>query len=291
MRLPKKLPKLPKITPRVRRFALYQVGLLVVVLLGFMVAGNAMVNRHQTCQMCHEMNTVVGTWQASSHEKILCTQCHHKKPGYYGFILGIPHKITDGVTHMMGAYEEPIQAKSSIQNEVCQQCHVSWRNVSPSGDLVIPHEKHFKKAKLACVRCHADVVHGEQTEGKFMRRPPMELCLSCHGGGSNTAPTLTCKKCHTEKAVPSNHKKDNWFAMHGTIAKDPKNPDEQCRRCHGWTTDFCNACHAGKRPSTHYGGEKWRSFHAIRAKADKTGCFVCHNEKSFCQRCHDPFKN
>jgi hypothetical protein len=120
-----------------------------------------------------------------------------------------------------------------------------------------------------------------------MRRPAMELCLSCHGGGSKTAPTLACKDCHTEKAVPANHRSKDWFPTHGVRSKNPQNPDEQCNRCHGWTPDYCNRCHAGKRPSTHYGGVQWRTIHSQRARVDYSGCLVCHKKEDFCYRCHD----
>jgi hypothetical protein len=282
--------------PRKKKFILYQISALAVFAIAFMVAGNAMVNRYQTCNICHEMNNDVKAWQASSHEKIACTSCHHKETGYYGFILGIPEKITDGFAHVTGSYSTPIRAAQHIDSSVCQRCHVSWRNVSPSGDLVVPHNLHFQKKKIPCVRCHFAVVHGAQMEGKFIRRPPMELCLTCHGGGPKTAanyyaPTLSCKNCHTEKAIPDSHKTPKWFEIHSTVAKDTAHPDHNCQKCHGWTPYFCSKCHQSKRPSTHYGADKWRTYHSIRAKVDKSGCLVCHNAETFCYKCHDPFKN
>ncbi|MDI6717269.1 MAG: cytochrome c3 family protein [Actinomycetota bacterium] len=289
------LPNLREMDPKRKRFLLYSAAALVVFIVAGMVFGNAMVNRYQTCLMCHEMTDAVKTWQGSSHEKIACTNCHHKEPGYYGFILGIPHKITDGITHITGEYSLPIKAKERIESKVCQRCHVKWRNVSPSGDLIVPHNKHFEERGIPCVRCHYGVAHGAQLEGKFIRRPAMEICLSCHGGGQKSAatyyaPTLTCKNCHTEKAVPDSHKDKSWFAMHSKVATDPSHPDHDCRKCHGWTPYFCSKCHA-KRPSTHYGGVKWRTYHAERARVNKSGCLVCHNAENFCYRCHDPFKD
>ncbi|MBE0447714.1 MAG: NapC/NirT family cytochrome c [Actinobacteria bacterium] len=285
------IPNLKEMSPRTKRFILVQGTALVIFILASLVIGNTIVNRPQTCQICHEMNASVEAWQESSHEKIICTKCHHKEEGYYGFILAIPHKITDGIKHVTGEYEKPIRAKTHTEDRVCQRCHVSWRNVSPSGDLIVPHNVHFEKKKIPCVKCHSNVVHGEIKGGIFKRRPPMQLCYTCHGGGSKDAPTLKCKDCHTEKGIPASHTAKDWFETHGKLSKDPKHPDSKCDTCHGWTQDFCSDCHKNNLPSTHYGGTKWRTYHSIRAKERKSGCLVCHNAENFCYRCHDPFED
>ncbi len=286
------LPNFKEMDPRKKKLLLYQAGALVVLILAGLVIGNAMGARYQTCLSCHEMNDAVRTWQASSHEKIACPNCHNPNQNFSGFILGLPHKLTDVVTHISGNYTTPIKAKEHIETQVCKQCHVYWRNVSPSGDLQIPHQKHLDKG-IPCVKCHFAVVHGANLESKFIRRPAMELCLSCHGGGARSisetfnAPVLTCKDCHTEKAVPDSHKTPKWFEIHSQVAKDPTHPDHQCKRCHGWTPFFCSKCHQSKRPSTHYGENQWRTLHSIRARVDYSGCLVCHNKETFCFRCHD----
>jgi predicted CXXCH cytochrome family protein len=285
------MPNFKEMSPRTKRFIVVQGSALVVFILASMFIGNAMVNRYQTCLMCHEMKRDVTAWQGSSHEKIACTKCHHKEQGYYGFILGIPHKITDGITHVTGVYQEPIKAREHIENRVCQRCHVQWRNVSPSGDLIVPHNLHFEKRKIACVTCHSAVVHGEKRDNEVMRRPAMQLCLTCHETGKDGAPVLKCKNCHTEKAIPASHTANNWFEIHSQVAKNPAHPDSNCKKCHGWTPTFCSNCHQNHRPSTHIGGVQWRTLHSVRAKQRKTGCLVCHDAESFCYRCHDPFKD
>ncbi|MCL6472695.1 MAG: NapC/NirT family cytochrome c [Firmicutes bacterium] len=286
------LPNLKDMDPKKKRLLLYQLGALVVLIIAGLFLGNSIAARYQTCATCHEMGEAIKSWQGSSHEKIGCPNCHNPAPGIKGFILGIPHKIESVVAHVSGNYTEPIKAKTHIKTEVCQNCHVSWRDVSPSGDLIIPHQKHLDKG-IPCVKCHFAVVHGANLEGKFIRRPAMELCLSCHGGGNKNvsetfnAPVLTCKNCHTEKAIPESHKDAKWFEIHSLVAKDPSHEDSNCKRCHGWTPFFCSQCHQSKRPSTHYGGTEWRTYHSIRARVNYNGCLVCHNKETFCFRCHD----
>jgi len=285
------MPNLKEMSPKTKRFIQVQGTALVVFLIASVVFGNALSSNPKTCTVCHEMSEPIKAWQASSHEKINCVKCHHKEEGYYGFVLGIPKKLTEGIKHVTGEYSIPVKAKHNTESHVCQRCHVSWRNVSPSGDLIVPHNLHFEKRGIECVRCHAGVVHGEMVDGELMRRPSMQLCLSCHETGREEAPILQCKACHTEKGVPPSHREEDWFETHGVLYKDPKHPDSACDSCHGWTPTFCSDCHKSKLPTTHYGGTKWRTYHSIRAKERKSGCLVCHNAESFCYRCHDPFED
>lgn len=285
------MPDIKGMSSRTKKLILTIATSLVVFSIAAVVAGTAMTSRPQTCSLCHEMKDSVKAWQASSHEKITCIECHHKEPGYLGFVVGIPNKISEATKHVSGNYQIPIKASHSTKSEVCQKCHVSWRNVSPGGDLLIPHNLHFEKRKIDCVVCHSSVVHGENLDNEIMRRPSMQLCLSCHDTGRESAPILACKECHTEKGVPSSHNEKDWFEMHGQLYKDPTHPDSLCDDCHGWTPTFCSDCHKSKLPTTHYGGTQWRTFHSIRAKVRKSGCLVCHDAKSFCYKCHDPFED
>jgi len=285
------MPDIKEMSSRTKKLILTVATSLVVFSIAAVVAGTALTSRPQTCNLCHEMQEPVKAWQASSHEKITCIKCHHKEEGYYGFVLGIPKKITEGMKHVTGDYQIPVKAEHNTESKVCQKCHVSWRNVSPGGDLIIPHNLHFEKRKIDCVVCHSSVVHGEHRDNETMRRPAMQLCLSCHDTGREGAPILRCKDCHTEKGVPASHNEQQWFEMHGQLYKDPSHPDSQCDTCHGWTPTFCSDCHKSKLPSTHVGGTKWRTIHSERAKVRKSGCLVCHDAETFCYRCHDPFED
>lgn len=277
--------------PRTKKFLLLQGIALIVLVVAGLFFGNAMSSNPKTCTLCHEMSDPIKQWKASSHEKILCVKCHHKEEGVYGFILGLPKKMTEGWKHVTGNYSIPVKAQHNTESKVCQRCHVSWRNVSPSGDLIIPHNKHFEERKIECTKCHFSVVHGANIEGKFIRRPAMQVCLSCHETGKEDAPILKCKDCHTDKAVPPSHQEETWFANHSKVATDPSHIDSDCKKCHGWTPYFCSNCHRNHRPTTHYGGTAWRTYHSERARVNKSGCLVCHDAESFCYRCHDPFED
>lgn len=262
---------------------------LIAGLVVFFAGSSYLLTKPSFCTSCHELKASVDTWHRSSHEKITCNQCHFssKDKGFIGRGVRLGNYL---YLHATGQYDTTLRVDGGIKNEVCFKCHVSWRNVTAGGDLVVPHSKHFTKFNVECNLCHSRVVHGWTRAGKFKTNPSMQICLRCHDGEKHEAindnkpvPKLPCKRCHTSKGVPDDHRIAGWLEQHGT--RSSSSPD-YCIKCHGWTPDFCRECHTAKRPGTHIGGLEWRSLHAQRALERKDNCFVCHN-KNFCLRCHD----
>jgi hypothetical protein len=105
----------------------------------------------------------------------------------------------------------------------------------------------------------------------------MITCYKCHDG--KKAPNA-CTACHTEKAVPEDHKAPDWLVIHSQKQKqDPL----YCEKCHGWVKGYCTECHQ-RKPKSHAG--KWRTTHRDRvASAGMQNCVQCHRE-DFCVRCH-----
>lgn len=235
---------------------------------------------------CHEMEPHYNTWKASVHAEVRCDACH-VHPGFKNKLLHKFVTMKELWAHITDSYERPIIAKEHVPvNEACERCHSTKREFTPTGDLVIPHEKHkgTKGAPKKCITCHSRVVHGEPAvldeNGNIIRRaktsPPMELCLDmCHDG--KKAPN-ECEKCHTKKQTPDTHKAANWLQMHGQASKTT-----DCKKCHAWRPDYCNDCHSQK-PDTHLG--LWRTDHRKRFVGEaKPGCEACHSNE-FCIRCH-----
>lgn len=210
-------------------------------------------------------------WEVSTHGRMGCIDCH-VEPGIKGHLLY-------GVKSVPAFYSQLIQGPKKTNllgepsSEACQQCHTSYRRVSPDGDLLIPHRAHVEVLGVNCVDCHTDLVHTENEKG--FNRPTMVACLdACHDG---TQATEECIKCHTRKHTPETHAKADWLQVHG-VQTDTTN----CAECHEWTPDYCNDCHK-ERPSTHVGN--WKKGHQFRASDRGQGCTVCHAEK-FCKDCH-----
>lgn len=200
------------------------------------------------CASCHMMKPEYYTWQASSHSQVECVSCHEppgtlKKVQYKLFALEeLYHTIS-------GTYGLQITTTDPIKDESCKQCHnMSTRKVSPSGDLIVPHDKH-EQLGVSCVKCHTGVAHGniakkratlrtdyskwDLSMGKsFMQdeknvRPDMETCMKCH---QVRKATVECKSCHTTSMYPDTHKTDAFKnGNHGKLAaKD---------------IAYCDSCH------------------------------------------------
>lgn len=264
-------------------------GSIIAAVLLFFIGANYLMNTPSFCDRCHELKPSFATWHKSSHEKIACNNCHFSTKDQ-NFMTRTMRLANYVYLHSSGQYDTTLHVDGGIRNAVCMKCHVSWRNVTAGGDVVVPHNKHFTKFNVECNMCHARVVHGWTRAGKFKTNPSMQICMRCHDGAvhedineGKAVPKLACRKCHTEKAIPDDHREADWLALHSQKAST--SPD-YCKKCHAWTPDFCRECHTARRPSTHIGGLEWRTLHNTRALARKDNCLVCHN-KNFCLRCHD----
>jgi len=213
-------------------------------------------------------------WQVSTHAKVPCSGCH-VNPGAGGFVSFAGRSIPAFYSQLIyGPKSNNLFASPSRQ--ACQKCHTTYRQVSPNGDLLIPHRAHVQVLKLDCPVCHKDLVHSVNEQG--FNRPEMETCLeTCHDGKKATN---QCVKCHTQKQVPESHLQKNWLAVHPEMVNKI-----DCSKCHAWTPKFCDDCHS-KKPKSHVGN--WKKNHAAAAKArGEKGCLVCHGGEKFCKKCHD----
>ena len=303
-------------------------GILItgIVLFVVMAAAGAlkMTMAPSFCAKCHVMTPEYVTWEASSHARISCTSCHIK-PGLGNLLI---HKLTASkelLLYFTDTYERPIKMSHKLSDEVCIQCHSNHRNITPSLDLIVPHDKHADK-KVNCVECHMGVAHGtiagrgmtkdgnyaawtmETGKQQMIRdftEPKMNTCLGCH---IKRNVTQACEACHTSISMPADHKVKTWATNHGNVAKQDLS---YCNKCHSYSVEakdvpvsdkvaryargnvFCYNCHQ-KRPPGH--GEDWKIVHKVEAKPDIQGCLICHNktkpkpaEKStptYCDKCH-----
>jgi hypothetical protein len=209
------------------------------------------------------------TWSTSVHAKVACQRCHVRpeltaQAGYSLRMLGAFYISLALPNSKLAEFGKPT-------NEACSDCHTDLRTVSPLGDLNIPHRAHVSVLKLACVRCHAYLVHATSPEGKHT--PPMAACLTCHDGRQAKN---ACATCHTDKAAPASHRSPDWVVVHAQ-----RQQGGDCAKCHKWRADWCAECHA-RRPGSHT--DKWRSTHGEKVKTHRD-CEVCHDGR-FCVRCH-----
>jgi len=246
-------------------------GVLVLVLVGIALPGFS-VTQPGYYRRYPALATRMDNWSHSTHARMSCVDCH-VEPGVGNFLVFAAKAIP-------AFYSQLIEGPSSTNllkapsRDACEKCHTTYRQVAPSGDLLIPHKAHVEVLGMECATCHKNLVHSLNRRG--FNRPEMEDCLKqCHDG--KTA-SNECQDCHTQKNTPASHKDKAWLQLHGEKAKF-----ENCDQCHDWTPDYCTECHK-QRPASHVGN--WKEGHAGPAKERGDGCLVCHDKQKFCGECH-----
>jgi len=300
-------------------------GLLILIILSLAGTLKATMSA-EFCFNCHVMAPEYYTWTASSHRQIACTGCHIE-PGLGNFVTHKLSAIKDVTLYFTGTYELPIKMSTKIKDDICTQCHSINRGITPSGDLIIPHDTHAAK-KVQCVECHSGVAHGNiaarqitadgnyqvwnpeyghKQMNKTYAEPKMNTCLACH---IKRNVTQKCEACHTSISEPLDHKVKNWNSSHGLKARGDL---EYCNKCHSYSlnakdvpgqyaaaryargNEFCYNCHQ-IRPTVH--SEDWKIVHKTQTlNGGISGCLICHDYNqdgprakavpAFCAKCHD----
>lgn len=281
---------------------------LAAMFVVFFAASVRYTSRPQFCATCHEMTPEYITWSVSSHSKVGCVRCH-VEPGLGNLLKHKLAGLKQVYQHVRGDTERPFPRKE-IPSEVCMGCHSVSREVTASGDLQVPHEKHIQIVGATCSKCHRAVAHATLAEKEKVDyspaaldqlkelpvkdfRPRMSLCMTeCHVGKviDGKVASYKCEFCHKEVKTPATHQDRQWPVKHGGLAKKMV---EDCIFCHtvavgklppkGEKTlaaivrgsEFCINCHTKLKPPSH--NPEWPLEHANRARADRTGCTACHD--------------
>lgn len=216
---------------------LIPVVLGVVVLLGMLLFIPVYVTSTPSfCSNCHIMDPYVSSWERSTHSKAGCISCH-VRPGFWNLALNQIVMSKNIYLNFFGKAEMPEEIRSAT-NENClqSQCHTTNREVSTSGNLIIPHEEHVEMRGLQCKDCHFNVVH---TITGGTPKPPMGVCAMCHNG--TTAPD-SCTTCHVKPPSAQEAHPDLALETHAEIGRGRA---RDCYRCHHAQFDDCTGqgCH------------------------------------------------
>jgi hypothetical protein len=215
----------------------------------------------------------MANWSTSTHSKIACADCH-VDPGVIGVVSFAARSVPEFYSQLIFG-PKPTNLLQVPSVAACEKCHTVNRQVSPSGDLLIPHRAHVDVLGIRCAVCHKNLVHSLNPKG--FNTPVMATCMVCHDGKQATN---QCVKCHTQKQVPPTHKAPGWLDNHGTQTNTA-----DCGACHGYQPDYCKTtCHL-QLPPSHAGN--FKQTHPARVAARGTnGCFFCHGGQKFCNTCH-----
>ncbi|MBS4213143.1 MULTISPECIES: cytochrome c3 family protein [Neobacillus] len=261
--------------------------------LGF--SGLEATSSSKFCSSCHEMKPEYYTWKASTHSEVECVNCHIGE-GVENLTKAKANGLAQLYKKTADAYTAPIQMPKNIPNSACEKCHnMETREVTSSGDLIIPHDKHLAK-DIKCTQCHSGVAHGkiaernvtfksdyekwDDTLGKSMMSdvkftsPKMETCMECHElrNVSNK-----CETCHNAGMEPKSHKKADFKTKnHGTLAKEDI---KSCNKCHGLMSET-EVEGIKEVPAS----QQFLSNGANKSKQISAQDYA--KENTFCQNCH-----
>jgi nitrate/TMAO reductase-like tetraheme cytochrome c subunit len=242
------LPAPPNFRYKLIKFATLTL-LFLAVFFGLSFVGLETTSSSEFCASCHEMKPEVYTWKASTHSEVDCTSCH-TDPVFKKIAKDKAQGVVEALKKQSsGTSAAPIRMPGEIPDSACESCHdVLKREVSPSGDIIIPHDKH-KTKDVECIQCHSGVAHGKiadrkmtfttdydkwdskvgtaaMADTKFIR-PDMDTCIECHKARKVTT---ECTACHTTGMFPKSHNKADFKNVtHGIQAK---NDLKDCNVCH-----------------------------------------------------------
>ncbi len=202
-------------------------------------------------------------------------------------------------------------AATAYPKATCETCHLNYsgtladltastnpppRAVIPPARLQFSHQAHITRG-TECQTCHVGM-EGVQLATRE-QLPTMTTCLSCHDG--RRAPA-TCATCHLSEAggtlsknlspdgillqpvgrfLPDDHREASFGRNHSMAARVGS---QTCSSCHA--SSFCSQCHEGvQKPGVHPGD--WVMRHGAEAVTDGLRCASCHENRSFCQSCHE----
>jgi nitrate/TMAO reductase-like tetraheme cytochrome c subunit len=249
----------------------------------------------QFCSSCHEMTPQYYTWKASSHSEVECTDCH-TRPNPTGYAA----TKTSGLIKKINKDKETYIARNDMSKEIpdtiCEKCHnLTQRQVTPSGDLIIPHEKH-KEEKVQCILCHGGTAHGNITERKMANpadsskwnmsigheamsdqkfiKPEMAVCIECHQKKNGP---LECKACHKTGMYPENHQ--NIEFKEGQHGKQARLELTKCNECHSLMSREKVMGYESKNPTL-------SPFINEETISVKKNHYDYARENTFCRDCH-----
>ncbi|NWQ39463.1 NapC/NirT family cytochrome c [Bacillus sp. EB106-08-02-XG196] len=321
----KELPAPPRFRNRI-----FKIMTLTVLFLGmfFFVsfAGLKGTSSSEFCASCHEMKPEFYTWKASSHSEVDCVSCHIE-PGLENLAKSKAEGVVELYKKTTKTYTAPIRMPDEIPDSACETCHnVSAREVTPSGDLIIPHDKH-KTEGVECIQCHSGTAHGKIADRKMTFqadyakwdekvgtaamaeiewiRPDMDTCMECHKARKVTT---ECTACHTTGMVPESHKKGDFkLSTHG---KQASTDLKDCNQCHkdmsseplsdfeevSTLTKYLNNNKEQVKKKTHYDYAKANTYcrdcHSQRPQSHGSYFLKEHGElatqnKEKCLACHE----
>jgi len=236
-----------------------------------------------------------------SEQNIACADCHT-----------IAKESKRSSDKLMANHESCTTCHEEQISNDCAFCHTNPEEIVPmqpkEREIIFSHELHFTKNSIVCETCHEGFETVMYASGSNM--PAMTLCMNCH---EKKNVSRNCESCHTDfvSLFPENHRIADFKKEHKKYSRVGEG-DALCATCHA--ENFCEDCHAGTELKS-FGTKRdlmtepssktsvndspkqlrlqnvhelnYRFSHGIDARSRFLDCSSCHDQKTFCNECHD----
>jgi cytochrome c nitrite reductase small subunit len=190
---------------------------------------------------CHEMRPYYQTWASSEHREVECVGCHIPD-GALNYVKTKLFGLRELWVHITDQVEKPIAVTRRISSDTCSGCHrsedVAGRIRLARWTIGFSHPDHTKG--MACIDCHARVVHPTIEGVPNTPARSMEACFTCHDGQSQPD---ECEYCHDSAPHPERgaceecHGLKSWSSgIRHSPRLTGKHETILCERCHGEAT-------------------------------------------------------
>lgn len=269
-----KIPALTKSAP------LFLVLLVLILAIPSYFVYDYTQNNPKFCLTCHLMNNAYDTWITSAMHETSCKSCHESD-------------IATNLDHLRKALlldPDEVQKTTEIDNERCEECHVSedpqWLQVFET----VGHQTHvyLNADEPDCITCHGVQLH--------IFEPPEQVCTECHDGEREIAidkMEIHCLSCHEftrpeyQALIPERSEclkcHESSLTM-GVSFPSGAHSDTICGDCHNPHQEEknveCTTCHRLSDTTLHN-----MEVHTI----DCTSCHKPHSQVSMrdnCESCH-----
>ena len=225
-----------------------QVGIVLVI--GIAIVTVAFVEysaQSSFCLNCHVMEPYYESWATSTHNDVPCIECHYA-PGIKAEAMGKLQAANQVVKYVTGTYG--LRPWAEIEDASCMRsgCH-SERKLEGEigfGNVRFNHAQHLGEVRrgkqLRCTSCHSQIVQGDHVA------VTVSTCYLCHFKDEPLGePIAGCIGCHPSPPVVESPA--GFVVDHQQYVEDLVS----CVGCHDQVT-------------------------AGTGEANKSRCFVCHNE-------------
>lgn len=263
-------------------------GIIFVVLFGAVFAGYKFSVTPTFCSSCHFMEPYVASWKESTHQDVICVECHFE-PGALEELRGKWKALKQLVTYVTGTYTSKPFAEISDASCLRGGCHETrllegeetWK--INDREIHFDHTPHLTEMrqgmKLRCTSCHSQMVIGSHVQ------VTESTCFLCHlhekEKRSADSKLGKCNVCHgpPEKTIEA----AGFKAEHSDFVKR----NIECTRCHADVVSGDGAVDTQRCFNCH--NEPERLERADRTEEMHIQHIALH--KLDCERCHDPIRH